>query len=320
MNMYFRHPELLWLLLLVPGWLIWYVLWYHERRKVVPLSYNPAALEQKKMGMSWLRYLPVALQLFGLACLILALARPQNALETKVEYAEGIDIMFMLDVSGSMEAQDFQPNRLEVMKSTALKFISGRVDDRIGIVLFAEDALTYCPLTLDYDYLKQQVVEISTRLMPKEGTAMGTAIMVGVNRLRDSESKSKIGVLISDGASNRGKVDPLMAANVARDYGIKLYTIAVGSNSSSQVNTAEFDEEALKKIAETTSGKYFRCTNELAFEETMNAISNMEKTEIKEDVLREVTDLYPRLLLAGFAAFVLAWLLMLLNLFNPLEE
>ena len=322
----FRSPAWLFLLLVIPIYLAWYYWWYDPRRLVVQITYDPNKIAPNRMKLGWLRVFP---QIFNVLCLILfsiALARPITSKEIDLRYSDGIDIMLLLDTSGSMETSDFKPNRLSVAKDMAMNFIEGRSFDRIGMVVFAEDAFSYAPLTLDYNLLKQQIKAVNSNIMPKEGTAMGSAIAVGINRMRKSKTPSKIMILLTDGASNRGQIDPVTAAEMAKRYNIKIYTIGIGKKEyqhktmfGSQTIKSDLDEPTMEKIAELTGGKFFRSTNEKSLETIFDNISGMEKTEVEEAHYREETDLYGGILLVGFLVFGLNLLLMITFIHNPLE-
>lgn len=322
----FRSPAYLLLLLAIPVYLVWYYWWYDSRRLVVQLSYDPKKVAPRRFNWAWLRAIPQVLTLLSLVLFIVALARPITAREIDSRYSEGIDIMLILDTSGSMETEDFSPNRLEVAKETALKFIDGRSYDRIGMVVFAEDAFSYAPLTLDYNLLKQQIRSISTNIMPKEGTAVGSAISVGINRLKESKTPSKIMILLTDGASNRGQLDPVTAAGLAKRNRVKIYTIGIGKPEFQQqtafgVQTikSDCDEPTLQKIADITGGKFFRSTDENSLETIFENISQMEKVEIQEEHYREENDLYSPILFAGILLFAFTMLVKVTFIHNPLE-
>ena len=322
----FKSPLFLLLLLVIPIFLVWYNWWYVPRRLIVRLSYDPSKLVKPGFGLAWLRFIPHLLQILALFFLVVAMARPITALEKDERYSEGIDIMLALDASGSMETDDFKPSRLSVAKETAIKFVDGRVDDRIGIVLFAEDAFSYAPLTLDYELLKKQINSVTSDLMPKEGTAVGSAISVSINRLEGSKSPSKVIILMTDGASNRGQIDPLTAANLARENQIKIYCIGIGKEQytkqmgfATQTIKSDLDEKSMMEISSRTGGKFFRCTDEAGLGEIFDNISAMEKVEIKEEHFREETDLYPMIMLTGIVLLALAFASMATFIHNPLE-
>lgn len=322
----FKNPEFLFLLLLIPAFIFWYTLWYEPRRLVVPLSYDPNKLAPPKLNLSFLRVFPHVFNVAALGLIVLALARPITAFETEDRYSEGIDIMLVLDTSGSMETDDFKPNRLEVAKETAQRFIEGRLDDRIGIVLFAEDAFSYAPLTLDYELLKKQIKTINSNIMPKEGTAMGSAIAVAINRMKESNSPSQVLILLTDGASNRGQIDPLTAAELAEETGIKIYAIGIGKEEyqrqtmfGTQTIKSDLDEETLEKIADKTGGRFFRSTDAKSLDKIFGIISGMEKVEIKEERYREEKDTYTPLLVWAGIFFAASLLIMMTFVYNPLE-
>ena len=322
----FKTPAFLLLLLVIPIYIFWFNFWYVPRRLVVPLSYNPEEVAGETYNWAWLRFIPQVLQHIALALAILALARPISSLETEERYSEGIDIMLVLDTSGSMETDDFKPNRLEVAKKKAMEFIDGRLDDRIGIVLFAEDAFSYAPLTLDYDLLKTQVKGINSNIMPKEGTAMGSAIAVAINRMLESKSPSKVMILMTDGASNRGQIDPLTASNLAKENQIKIYSVGIGKEEYQrqtmfgvQTIKSDLDEETLKQIADDTGGQFFRSTDEKSLEKIFDVISGMEKIEIQENRYREEKDTYAPMLMWAGLILGLSLLLMITFMYNPLE-
>ena len=325
---YFANPNAFWLLIIIPVWIFWYFLWYNKRRLVIPFSYDPAKLKRQGPDLSLLRFLPLFFQIIGFCLGIFALARPQSSFETVNRFSEGIDIMLLLDTSGSMEEADFQPNRLEVAKERAVQFIEGRVDDRIGIILFAEDAFSYAPLTLDYELLKKQISAIHSNMMPKNGTALGSAIAIGINRMLDSDSPSRIMILLTDGSNNRGQIEPVVAARLAAEKGIKIYSIGIGKKEytirdqfgRTSVKKSDLDEPAMQEIAEVTKGKFYRSTDEASLSAIFDQIGQMEKTEILEETQKDITDLYPRYLLWAMGFFLLSFFLMNTFLQNPLED
>ena len=324
----FANPEAFFLLLVIPAYLFWYFGIYTGKRLVIRLSYDPNQLKRPKIKLSFLRFVPIVLQIAGMILLIVAIARPQSASETLERKSEGIDIMLLLDTSASMEAADFSPNRLEVAKSTAEAFINGRVGDRIGIVLFAEEAFSYSPLTLDYEFLTELVRDINFKILPKQGTAIGSAIAIGINRLKETAGNTRIMVLLTDGANNRGKIDPITAAKLAKMHKIKIYCIGVGNVSGGTIPTpsgsgtvpADLDEESLVEIARITNSAYFHSTNEKSLEEIFQQISLMEKVEVTEEMYREVADKYPPFLFLSILCWALAFLSMNTFMYNPLEQ
>jgi len=256
--------------------------------------------------------LPI-LRLLAVALLFIALARPQSGSQERELSTEGIDIVMVLDISGSMKAEDFQPNnRLFVAKEEIEKFISKRVSDRIGLVVFARTAFTQCPLTLDYDVLKSFLRQVDFGIID-DGTAIGTALATAVNRLKDSKAKSKVIILLTDGVNNSGEIDPLTAANIAKTFDMKVYTIGVGRPGNSQYTVDdpifgkrvvymanEIDEESLTQIAKETGGKYFRARSKDELDAIYDDIDSLEKTEIKVKQYINYKELFPKFLLLGF--------------------
>ncbi|MDX2249286.1 MAG: VWA domain-containing protein [Bacteroidia bacterium] len=322
---HFANPEALILLLIIPMYLFWYIRYFRRQRLVIRLSYDPTKLQRPKVNLAFLRILPRALQLIGLTLIILAIARPQTSREIVENQSPGVDIMLLLDTSGSMETTDFIPNRLEAAKENAISFIDGRQNDQIGIVLFAENALSYTPLTLDYDLLRKMIEGINFNILPMQGTAMGQAVAVAINRMRDSENPSRIIVLLTDGANNRGEIDPITASRLAASFNIRIYCIGIGNSSTpaqiaAQGGNTGLDEETLRQMADNTGGKFFRATDPERMKAIFEEISNMEKAEIQEIVFRQVFDHYPGFLQAAIILIAFSFLLMLTFMYNPLEQ
>lgn len=322
----FANPAAFWLLCLIPLFLIGYNSYYRKRRLVIKLSYDPIAVQPPRLRLGFLRHLPLILQTIGLIAAITALARPQLSSEHQIREKEGIDIMLLLDTSASMEADDFSPNRLAVAKKTAIEFVEGREADRMGLVLFAEEAFSYAPLTLDYGLLVNMIEAVNFQSLPKQGTAIGSAIASGINRLRESPSPSKIMILLTDGSSNRGKLDPITAARLATTFDIKIYCIGIGQESYVGNTThgqrkfeTELDEAALIRIAELTDGLYFHADSPEKLKAIFDEISELERTAVETEVYRQVADQYPFFLKIAILCFGLAFFLMLTFTYNPLE-
>jgi Ca-activated chloride channel family protein len=251
------------------------------------------------------RWLPSALRLGALALGIVALARPQERDVTRERFAEGIDIMLVLDTSTSMRAEDFQPNRFEAARDVADEFIQSRVSDRVGLVVFAAQAYTQAPLTLDYRFLRQMLAEVRVGVI-RDGTAIGTALAMAVNRLRDTEAKSKVVILLTDGQNNRGEIDPETAAEVAQALGVRVYAIGVGSREEApfvvnhpfagrqrRMMRVEIDEEMLTAVAEGTGGRYFRATSKDGLRQIYDEIGTLETSKIQERIYTDRTERYP---------------------------
>ena len=291
------------------------------------------ALFEGKVRWQWtslLRFIPTMLFILFTMLVLLALARPQRVNEQVEQTSEGIDIVLALDVSGSMELEDIQPNRLTAAKEVALDFISGRVQDRIGMVVFAGDAYSLAPLTTDYQLLRESISSISFGMIPNDGTAIGSALAVAINRMRDSDAQSKVVILISDGENTAGSLDPELAAQMAFGYGIRLYTIGIGKdgqvvyavddNGNPLVVDAKMDETTLRKIAQTGEGRFFRADSKDALQEIFRNINQLEKTEVTELRFRDTKDYY-QVYLKWALLLLLLWML-LKNTFvtNVLED
>lgn len=321
----FATPEALFLLLLLPVYLWWYLRYYARQRLVIRMSYDPSQLKKPDVDLTLLRFIPRALQAASVCLIIIALARPQSATEIVERQSEGIDIMLLLDTSSSMEETDFPPNRLEVAKSTAISFIDGRKDDRIGMVLFAADAYSYAPLTLDYDLIRKMIQAIQFNILPRQGTAIGSAISVGINRMRDSETSSKIMILMTDGANNRGQISPITAAELAQTFNIRIYCIGIGNttvkaSSRNPRNIPGLDEKSLTQITQMTGGTYFHASNPESLTSIFKQISKLETVDIHDEVFREITDHYPKFLKIAIVFLIISFILMLTSVYNPLEQ
>ncbi len=264
-----------------------------------------------------LRHIPKIFFGLFLVFVLIALARPQKTSEQPPErYTEGIDIMIVMDISESMQIEDFKPNRLEAAKVVANNFIKGRLQDRIGIVVFAGDAFSLAPLTTDYELLYGYLDEIDFGMIQKGGTAVGSAIGVGTNRMRESETKSKIMILLTDGESNAGSIDPITAAKLAYGYGVKIYTIGVGKegkvpyrNRFGQVQYIDntLDETVMRQIAQLSEGKFFRATDNQSLDAIFSTIDKLERSEIKENKFTLTRDFYEIYLTWAFV-FLIIWL------------
>ncbi len=299
--MTFANPHVLWLLLVVPLLGAWRWWRWQGTRGLRYSDVSPA----RAVPASWrvrLRGLPAVLRLAALTLGIVALARPQVEDVTRTKTAEGIDIMLTLDTSSSMRAEDFQPNRFEAARDVAGSFVEGRVSDRVGLIVFAAEAYTQVPLTLDYGFLRRMLER--TRIgRVTDGTAVGTALATAVNRLQDTESESKVVILLTDGRNNRGEMDPATAAEIAQALDVRVYAIGVGSSegveSPSQGRSAErqpgeagIDEQMLRTVATTTGGRYFSATSKEALRDIYDEIDELETTEVEERVYTDRRETY----------------------------
>jgi Ca-activated chloride channel family protein len=312
----FAHPEVLLLLLLVPL-VAWWTLRKGRERSVAYSSLD-LLLGAGLAASAWKRYGKLALRLMVLSLLIFALARPQTGRSKHTEYAEAVDIMLVLDISGSMQAQDFEPkNRLFVAKEVIKEFIAKRKTDRIGLVVFAADAVTQCPLTLDYGLLTKLVDAVDFGMLD-DGTAIGMGLASACNRMRASEAKSKVIILLTDGQNNAGMVDPATAARVAESLGIKVYTIGVGTRGRAPIPIddpvfgrrlisveVDIDEVTLRKIADLTDGQYFRATDRQELEGIYARIDELERTKVASETFVEYTERFKWLLLPVLGLLIL---------------
>jgi Ca-activated chloride channel family protein len=312
-----EHPEVLLGLIIVPIlFIVRWVLRYYFNQKL------PVAISQKDLHTSPLnlvRLIPEFLLMLVFMLILTALARPQKTNEKVEQWTEGIDIMVALDISQSMQIEDFQPNRLEAAKKVALDFIQGRIQDRIGIVVFSGDAFSLSPLTTDYDLLRSYINEISFEMIENRGTAIGSAMAVVTNRMRESESKSKVCILLSDGDNTAGNIDPITAAELASAYGIKIYTIVVGKEGLVPYGKDFFgrpnmientvDETTMRKMADVGGGQFFRVTDNQALRQVFDKIDQYEKAEIKETRFKDTSDYY-FIYLQWAVSFFLLWLLL----------
>ena len=290
----FTQNEFLWLLLLVPVLVLWYVL--KLKKQTAQLSISSVQGFQKNSIWSTLKHLLFGLRMLAVTLVVLALARPQTVdVSSKTKTTRGIDIVMAIDVSASMLAKDLKPNRLEALKNVAGDFIKGRPNDRIGLVEYAGESYTKTPITSDKGIVLQSLKTIKYNTVITGGTAIGMGLATAVNRIKDSKAKSKIIILLTDGVNNAGFIDPQTASELAVEYGIKTYTIGLGTNGMALSPIAirngvfqygkiqvEIDEELLKEIAEVTGGRYFRATNNRKLKEIYKEIDALEKTEVEE--------------------------------------
>jgi len=289
--LHFADPEYFWLLLFIPAAIAWY--WYKLRHYSVPLQMSSTAVF-KQFTPGWkhyARYGLFGLRMLAVGLLIIALARPQTNLNRQDISVEGIDIMLATDISSTMLAEDIKPNRLEAAKEVGIEFISSRPDDRIGLVIFSGESFTQCPLTSNHALLINLYKEVNFGIID-DGTAIGDGIATAVNRLKESKAKSKVIILLTDGVSNMGYIDPQSAAEIAELYGIRIYTIGVGTMGTALVPVrtqfgmqyqrmeVQIDEARLQKISALTNGKYFRATNKQKLQNVYKEIDRLEKSKI----------------------------------------
>ena len=294
----FQHPWLLLLVAIVPLLLVYYKKYGQRQESTIIFSSEKYFSKNiKSRGESRYRIL-IMLELFILLFLVIALARPRKVDKISESKINVIDILLVLDISSSMLADDFTPNRLEVVKKTAKEFISSRKGDRVGVMVFAGESFIQCPLTIDITVLNKLVDEINVADREYDGTAIGMAIANATNRLRDSESKSKVMILLSDGSNNAGEIDPTTAATIASQFNVKIYTIAAGTDQSFSripgrgLIRNEIDTKTLKEISSKTGGKFFRATDKDALADIYKEIDKLERSEIEVKDYTKYKELY----------------------------
>ena len=318
MNNYnFINPEFLYLLAIPLAYIIWLSLRKRNLSSEIIFS-NTQSIKYLKTLKIKLRNLPIILKLISCCLLIFALARPQSSINWEESTTEGIDIVLSMDISGSMLAEDLKPNRLEASKDVAVDFISKRINDRIGLVIFSGESFTQCPLTTDHNVLINLFKDVKSGMV-EDGTAIGMGLATAVNRLKDSKAISKVIILLTDGVNNKGVVAPFTAAEIAKKFGIRVYTIGVGTEGFApypfqtpfgiqyQDVEVQIDEKTLQDIASVTDGKYFRATNNRKLKEIYKDIDKLEKSKI------EVTEFHKRS--EEFLRFAVPGLLLLLSSF-----
>ncbi|MBQ0080361.1 MAG: VWA domain-containing protein [Alistipes sp.] len=292
--MEFANKYVLWALLVLPLLVAYYIWRLKQGGGAIRFSSVTSLKNAPKTLRYYLRHLPFICRICALALIIVALARPRDVEHNTNTTTEGIDIVLAIDISGSMLARDFHPDRLSVAKEVAAAFISDRVGDRIGIVVFAGEAFTQSPLTTDQSTLQTLLSRVRSGII-EDGTAIGNGLATAVNRLRESDTKSKVVILLTDGVNNRGQIAPLTASQIAKDMGIKVYTIGVGKNGEAPYPVAdeqgnivdyvkakvEIDEKILSSIASQTGGRYFRATNEKSLKAIYDEINQLEKSKVE---------------------------------------
>lgn len=318
----FAYPWLLPLLLVVPYLVFWYVKSHQQQTASIRIT-TTFFLNHTNNWKTRLRHLPFALRCLGLIALIIALARPQQKFTEQQTEGEGIDIVLCFDISGSMTEQDFTPNRLEASKAVAAEFVRGRPGDRIGIVIFSSQSFTLCPLTTDHNTVLAQIGNIENGYLPEDGTAIGSGLATSIDRLRTSGSKSKVIILLTDGVDFGGFIPPDKAKQMAKLYGIKVYTIGVGSEKEmdvqvqSQLGTTtqrrkmEFNEGLLKGLAAETGAQYFHASDNIALLKIYQSINLLEKNRVELTTYDRYTEEFFPFLLTGLICIVLELVLRL---------
>lgn len=312
----FAYPEVFGLFVLIPAMLYWYLNKYDRKQGALKVS-SLAVIRKSSSWKSTFRHAPFVIRLLAVCCIIMAMARPQTRNDEELKNGQGIDIVLCLDVSGSMLAQDFLPDRLEASKNMAAAFVDMRPTDRIGVVIFSGESFTLVPLTTDKAVLKSQIFNINRGLL-EDGTAIGDGLGVSVDRLKNVKTKSKVIILLTDGEDQGGRIDPLAGKELAKAYGIRVYTIGVGSEGYAPVPTADgtrqqkvnIDEKLLRMIATETGGLYFRARDNESLKNIYLEIDKLEKSRIEVTSLKRYTE---RFFPFAFAAAALLFLEIILR-------
>lgn len=316
--MTFANPEYFFLLILLPAMVYWYIRRQRQHYAEIQVPTVRAFATTPRSWRQRFRHLLFVLRMLAFSFLVIALARPQSSSKGENVSTEGIDIILVNDISGSMLAEDFRPNRIEAAKKVAADFIDGRETDRIGLVVFAGESFTQCPLTIDHAVLKNLLKELKSGVI-EDGTAIGMGLATAVSRLKESKAKSRVIILLTDGVNNRGSIDPMTAAGIAQSFGVRVYTIGVGTIGMApypfqtqfgiqyQNVRVEIDEALLQKIADQTGGKYFRATDNRSLKTIYAEIDQLEKTKIEVTQFRRHKEEY-------YSAAMFAGLLLLLEI------
>ena len=320
-GIYFANPTYLWLMTLLPLVLAWHLFTWKKNQATLKMP-GLSEFEGKSSFLSQMVPFLIVFRLLALALIILAIARPQTVdVSTRTKTNKGIDIVMAIDVSSSMLAQDLKPDRLSALKQVATAFVDDRMSDRIGLVVYAGESYTKTPITSDHSIVKNALREINYQGLIEDGTAIGMGLATAVNRLKDSKAKSKVIILLTDGVNNSGFIDPKIATELAVEFGIKTYTIGLGSNGMARAPVAilpngnfqydmtkvEIDEALLKEIAQATGGNYFRATDNRKLEEIYDEINKLEKTEIEEFKYYNYEEKYRFLVILALVLIVIEW-------------
>ena len=321
-GIYFANPNYLWLLLLLPAALVWHIFTWRKKQAILKM---PSLSGFQGFSSVWSKVYPFLflMRLIAMGLIILAISRPQTVdVSTRTKTNKGIDIVMAIDVSSSMLSQDLKPDRLSALKRVAEAFVEDRASDRIGLVVYAGESYTKTPITSDKSIVKNSLRKVSYQGLIEDGTAIGMGLATSVNRLKDSRAKSKIIILLTDGVNNSGFIDPKIATELAVEFGIKTYTIGLGSNGTALapvgilpngkfkygLTKVEIDEGLLKDIANKTGGIYFRATDNKKLEEIYAEINKLEKTEIEEFKYYNYAEKYRSLVLIAIGLIALEWI------------
>ena len=322
-NLTFANPEYFWFLLIIVPIMLFIYKFFNKTQAILGIS-STSIFGQKSMFWIRFKYFLILLKIFSIIFLIIALSRPQTVdVSSQRIINKGIDIIMTIDISSSMLAQDLKPNRLNALKKVASSFIENRVNDRIGLVLYAGESYTKTPITSDKSIVNKSLSEIAYDGVIEDGTAIGMGLATSVNRLKESKAKSKVIILLTDGVNNSGFIDPKIAAELAREFQIKTYTIGLGSNGSARapigilpngdfqygLTKVEIDELLLKEIADKTGGLYFRATDARRLQEIYDEINKLEKTEIEEIKFYNYNEKYRIFAIISFTILAFHWLM-----------
>ena len=321
-NITFANPQFFWLLLVLPLMVAWYMYWNKKSKPNVTLS-STIAFRKISSWKDYLYHSLFALRLLAVALITIALARPQTHSENaQTKITDGIDIVMAIDVSSSMLSQDLKPNRFEALKKVASQFVKDRPNDRIGLVVYAGESYTKTPVTTDKSIILNSLAEL-TYGQVEDGTAIGMGLATAVNRLKESKAKSRVIILLTDGVNNTGVIDPLIAAELAAEYGIKVYTVGIGTNGMAlspyalnpdgsimyRMLQVEIDESLMKKIAQITHGRYFRATNNQKLQQIYDEINKLETSKIEEFKYTEVDEKFRLLVIIATVLLLIEFLL-----------
>ena len=321
-GIYFANPNYLWLLLVLPAVILWYFFTWRKAQPELKMS-SLSSFSKQKSFLSLIYPMLFVFRIFAMTLIIFAIARPQTVdVSTRTKTNNGIDIVMAIDVSSSMLAQDLKPDRLSALKRVAAIFVDDRTSDRIGLVVYAGESYTKTPITSDKSIIKGALREISYQGLIEDGTAIGMGLATSVNRLKDSRAKSKVIILLTDGVNNSGFIDPKIATELAVEFGIKTYTIGLGSNGTAlapvgilpngefqyALTKVEIDEALLKEIASSTGGIYFRATNNKKLEEIYAEINKLEKSEVEEFKYYNYDEKYRLLIILALVLITLEWI------------
>lgn len=319
-GLHFRNPEVLWFLLLLPFMVLYFWKVKRFKRPRIRFSTNEAFRHYRPTLRQRLINLPVFLRIISVGFLIVALARPQSSSKASNVKTEGISVMLALDISSSMLAEDFKPNRIEAAKKVAVDFIDGRPNDLIGMVIFSGESFTQCPLTSDHQVLKELVGSVKPGLV-KDGTALGDGLSTAIDRVRNSATKTKVVVLITDGVNNAGSIAPLTAGEIGKTFGVRIYSVGVGTRGMApypqktifgvqyQNVPVQIDDELLTKVAEATDGRYYRAVNNKRLVAIFNEIDKLEKSKIEVTEFKRYTEEYLPFALLAFILIMIEMVL-----------